>query len=136
MTDYRLGKPKSKKITLADIDEKYWPEWLVEMRKDKQLIIHDNVAARAIEAALNMKRLEQERKLEDKRDEEQQRRMAEREKQQAEEREQRLKAAAKEPERQFQNLVSGINRRCATCRMPHRYESVCWNPRCEAPLGG
>jgi DNA anti-recombination protein RmuC len=54
-TDYRLGKPQSKKITLADIDEKYWPEWFVEMRKDERLIIDDKVAAQALEAALNNK---------------------------------------------------------------------------------
>jgi hypothetical protein len=118
-TDYRLDKPKSKKITLADIDEKYLPEWFVEMRKDKQLIIHDNVAAQAIEAALNMKRLEQERKLEAKRDEEQRRIMAQREKQETERREQERARKAEYlkhlPEKQVEMIFSGKRDKSGCC---------------------
>ncbi len=53
MSIYSSSKPKEKKITLADIDQKYWPQWFVEIRNDKNAIIDDNVAANALVAALN-----------------------------------------------------------------------------------
>jgi hypothetical protein len=116
MTDYRLGKPKSKKITLADIDEKYLPEWFVEMRKDEHLIIDGNTAAQTLEAALNNKQAEQQRKLEATRHEEEQRRMAEREKQQREESKRQAEAYSRLPERQLEMLLSGKRSTCSYCR--------------------
>jgi hypothetical protein len=114
-TDYRLGKPQSKKITLADIDEKYWPEWFVEMRKDKNVIIDEKIAARAVEAALNNKQAEKDRKLEAKRQEEERRIMAEREKQQREESKRREEYRRHLPERQLDMLLSGRRHTCSHC---------------------
>src|SRR5690349_16345136 len=79
--DYRLGKPISKKITLAEIPKKYWPEWFVEMRKDENLVIDGITATKAIEAALNRMEREKQAKIDAKHDEEEKRLMKEHEKQ-------------------------------------------------------
>jgi hypothetical protein len=134
-SDYRLGKPKSKKITLADIDEKYLPQWYVEMRKDKNLIIDGNVAAQALEAALNIKQAEKERKLEVKRHEEQQRLMVEREKKQKEESELLEKLGRTRPERQLMMLLTGRRDTCDYCHVMETAEFYGHTTQCPIKTG-
>jgi hypothetical protein len=135
-TDYRYTKnekPQSKKITLADIDEKYLPQWFVEMRKDEHLIIDGNTVAKALEAALNNKQAEKNVKLEAKRHEEEQRQMAEYQKKQRQESELRAEARRQVPESQYRRFVSGELQysTCYGCRTYLDPYLLCTNSWCQ-----
>jgi hypothetical protein len=131
-TDYRLGKPKSKKMSLADIPEKYWPPRAKgpdgkEIPWAETLEVYQYIMT----YATNTMRAEKEAKLEAKQREEEQRIMTERQKQQREERKRRMKAAGKEPERQLRKFASGISYACYGCHIPLRAEYSCVNPNCQ-----
>jgi hypothetical protein len=134
--DYRLGKPKSKKITpIADIPEKYLPEWYLELRKDRNLVIDGITAMKAVEAATNRMEAEKQAKLDAKRYEEEQRLMEQQQKQEAERRKQREEYRNHLPQRQLEMFLTGKRHQWPCCHRFKQAEFFNHSKTCDYPTG-